>query len=95
MWKTQKTRVLVFIPGSGRSSGEKKWQTTPVFLPEKSHGLRSLAGYIQVHGVAECTGLSAAQSTDIIYIYLRERQLDHGEARRGGEDAMKGGERMP
>ena len=26
-----------------------KWQPTPVFLPEKSHGQRSLVGYI--HGV--------------------------------------------
>ena len=26
------------IPGSGRSSGGGKWQPTPVFLPEKSHG---------------------------------------------------------
>ena len=24
---------------------EKKWQHTPVFLPRKSHGQRSLAGY--------------------------------------------------
>ena len=24
---------------------EKKWQPTPVFLPGKSHGWRSLAGY--------------------------------------------------
>ena len=24
---------------------EKKWQPTPVFLPEKSHGQRSLVGY--------------------------------------------------
>ena len=23
----------------------RKWQPTPVFLPEKSHGQRSLAGY--------------------------------------------------
>ena len=35
------------IPGSGRSSGGGKWQPTPVFLPEKSHGQRSLAGYNQ------------------------------------------------
>ena len=28
------------IPGSG-----KKWQPTPVFLPEKSHGQRNLVGY--------------------------------------------------
>ena len=25
---------------------EKEWQPTPVFLPRKSHGWRSLAGYI-------------------------------------------------
>ena len=33
------------IPGSGRSTGEEKWQPTPVFLPGKSHGQRSLVGY--------------------------------------------------
>ena len=33
------------IPGLGRSPGRRKWQPTPVFLPEKSHGQRSLAGY--------------------------------------------------
>ena len=30
----------------------RKWQPTPVLLPEKSHGWRSLVGYI-VHGVAK------------------------------------------
>ena len=34
-----------WIPGSGRSPGGEKWQPTSVFLPEKSHGQRSLAGY--------------------------------------------------
>ena len=33
------------IPGSGRTPGEGKWQTTLVLLPGKSHGQRSLAGY--------------------------------------------------
>ena len=33
------------IPGSGRSPGEKEWTPTPVYLPGKSHGQRSLAGY--------------------------------------------------
>ena len=28
-----------------KSSWRRKWQSTPVFLPEKSHGQRSLAGY--------------------------------------------------
>ena len=31
-----------WIPGSGRSPGGGKWQPTPVLLPEKSHGQRSL-----------------------------------------------------
>ena len=32
------------IHGSGRSPGVG-WQPTPVFMPEESHGQRSLAGY--------------------------------------------------
>ena len=33
-----------WIPGSGRSPGEGKWQPTSVFLPGESHGQRSLVG---------------------------------------------------
>ena len=33
------------IPGLGRSPGGGKCQPTPVFLPEKFHGQRSLVGY--------------------------------------------------
>ena len=37
------------IPALGRSLGNEifqgRWQPTPVFLPEKSHGQRSLEGY--------------------------------------------------
>ena len=33
------------IPGFGKIPWRRKWQTTPVFLPEKSHGQRSLAGF--------------------------------------------------
>ena len=29
----------------GKRPSRKKWQATPVFLPGKSHGERSLAGY--------------------------------------------------
>ena len=29
----------------GKIPWSKKWQPTPVFLPEKLHGQRSLAGY--------------------------------------------------
>ena len=32
-------------PGLGSSPGEMKWQATPVFLPEKDHGQRSLVIY--------------------------------------------------
>ena len=34
----------VLIPGLGRSP-EEEWQPTPVLLPGKSHGQRSLVGY--------------------------------------------------
>ena len=34
------TRDAGSIPGMG------KWQPSPVFMPKKSHGERSLAGYI-------------------------------------------------
>ena len=33
------------IPGLGRFHCRRKWQPTPVFLPGKFHGQRSLAGY--------------------------------------------------
>ena len=33
------------IPDSGRSPGEENGKPTPVFLPGKSHGQRSLVGY--------------------------------------------------
>ena len=34
-----------FNPWSGKSPRKRKWQPTPVFLPGKSHGQRSRAGY--------------------------------------------------
>ena len=33
------------IPGSGRFPWRRKWQPTPVLLPGKFRGLRSLVGY--------------------------------------------------
>ena len=39
-------RRLGSIPGSGKiDPWRRKWQPTPIFLPGKSHGQRSLAGY--------------------------------------------------
>ena len=36
---------LRFDPGVGKILWRRAWQLTPVFLPGKSHGQRSLAGY--------------------------------------------------
>ena len=33
------------IPGSGRPPWRRKWQPTPVFLPGKFHGQRTLPDY--------------------------------------------------
>ena len=40
-----KARDLSSIPGSGRLPWRREWLSTPVILPGKSHGQRSLAGY--------------------------------------------------
>ena len=34
-----------FDPWVRKIPWRRKWQPTPVFLPEESHGQRSLAGY--------------------------------------------------
>ena len=34
-----------FDPWVGKMALRRKWQPTPVFLPGKSHGQRSLVGY--------------------------------------------------
>jgi len=36
---------LEFDPWMGKIPWRRKWQPTPVFLPEKSSGQRSLVGY--------------------------------------------------
>ena len=40
MWEMEK-----FNPWVGKISWRRKWQPTPVLLPRKSHGWRSLVGY--------------------------------------------------
>ena len=41
-----------FDPWVRKIPWRRKWQPTPVFLPEESHGQRSLAGYrLQVYRV--------------------------------------------
>ena len=38
-------RSLRFDPWVGKIPWRRKWQPTPVFLPGKSHGQRSLVGF--------------------------------------------------
>ena len=40
-----KARDAGFNPCVGKILWRRKWQLAPVFLPGKSHGQRSLAGY--------------------------------------------------
>ena len=41
----QYVRNMNSVPGPGRSPRGRAWQPTPVFLPGKSRGQRSLMGY--------------------------------------------------
>ena len=43
--QSSRCRRLRFNPWVGKIPLRRKWQPTPVFLPEKSHGQRSLVGY--------------------------------------------------
>ena len=42
-----------FNPWVGKIPWRRKWELTPAFLPGKSHGQRTLAGYIQSMGLRE------------------------------------------
>ena len=41
----QETLEMRFIPWARKIPWRRKWQPTPVFCLEKSHGQRSLVGY--------------------------------------------------
>ena len=45
LWALPTHASDIFLQCSSLPIGEGKWQLTPVFLPGKSHGQRSLAGY--------------------------------------------------
>ena len=47
MWRPR------FDPWVGKIPWRRKWQPTPVFLPGKSHGWKSLAGYSSLWGCKE------------------------------------------
>ena len=50
---TWQSRRLGFNPWVRRIPWRRKWLPIPVFLPGKSHGHRSLAGYIPISSVAQ------------------------------------------
>ena len=70
------------IPGSGRFPWRREWQPTPVFLPGKSHGQRSLVGHsLWGHRESDMTEYSMhvyththkALSHITTYIYTRSK----------------------
>ena len=57
------------ILGWGKIPWRRKWQNTPVFLPRKSYGWRSLA----VHGIAE------SDMTERLHLHLPKYPLNQEE----------------
>ena len=55
-----------FNPWVGKIPQSRKWQSTPVFLPGKSYGQRSLAGY---NGIAE------SDTTEHPHIHIKLNQF--------------------
>ena len=78
---TGDARDMGSISGLGRSPGVKNGQPTPVFLPGKSHGQRSLVGYSPWgHKAPDMTEHARSTSPSkiflglcIIWLYLYER----------------------
>ena len=69
------------IPGWGRSPGEgRKWQPTPVFLPGKYHGQRSLAGqspwgHKELDMSKQKTKLAYYNKKDFLFTSLSKTQI--------------------
>ena len=54
-----------FDPWVGKSPWRRKWQSTPVFLPEESRGRRSLVGY-------HLRGCRESDTTERLHLHLQE-----------------------
>ena len=66
-----KHRRCGFVSWVGRIRWRRKWQTTPVFFPEKSHGQRRLAGYRSWGHKSDMTGrLSMHTQPFIITMFI-------------------------
>ena len=76
-----------FDPWVKKISGRKEWQSTPVFLPGKSNGQRSLVGYSpwgckkldMTEWLTLCNGLPPCCHCSCVHIYLQVRLEGHRE----------------
>ena len=64
-------RKLLFDPQIKKIPWRRKWQPTPVFLPRKSHGQRSLAGYSPWDRKRVRHNLSTKQQQPVSLFYRR------------------------
>ena len=67
---TCQCRRCGFHPWVGKIPWRRKWQLTPVFLTEKSHGQRSLAGYSP-------WGHKESDMAEQVHIYAHTRAHTH------------------
>ena len=56
------------IPGLGRFPWRRKWQSTPVLLPGKSLGQRSLVGYSP-------WGRKELDMTELLHVHMESRKM--------------------
>ena len=67
-----KTKRCGFHPWMGETPWRKAWQPTPVFLPGKSHGRRTLVGYgTQGHKESDMTEVTQHSTVHILSIYQK------------------------
>ena len=59
-----------FYPGVGKISWSREWQPTPVFLPGKFHGERSLVGY-------SSWGHKESDTIEMLHMYEEITDLGH------------------
>ena len=71
-----------FDPWVGRIPWRKEWQPTPVFLPGKSLGQRSLAGYSP-------RGRKESDTTERLSTHTHTRFISQGQARSPAETCGK------
>ena len=73
-----------FSPWVGKIPWRRKWQPTPVFLPEKSHGQRSLVGYSSPWGCKESDITEQLNSNKNPQLIIRDSSLQRtGSKSRG------------